>query len=962
MTVHHFTNSNSGLRLATNPFSSKDILDSRKKFHPTQHKPPRRTSVSLEQYKTQVLLLHSEQSTLDTLSAGFNDRYSVHCATSGTEALNTLGDTPIHVFVSAQDLPGMSGLDAIREAKKRSPETIGILLAGTDKQDGLEALVGSQEVFQVVRGTIEPVDLLQLIESATKSVRLIALAESANDHKANVDEPISEHIVMETSENGSAIISDGTGKLPVLRPSKISLAPGVGGREVDVLVLTKDEEFLATIKDSARGLHNVYHAVTPTQAEDIARDNKVGVLVTDAAMVGSNIEGLTKRLRAKRARMVAIVAGRRDDGELLMDLINRGHVYRFLLKPVSPGRARLAIEASVKHHMEAPDEAFKPKIQATNITPTPKPAVKPAPAPAKQNPKPIAKQAPKPVVRQMPKPVPKPDLKKAPKAKAAPKPVPAKKIEPTISSAQIEPSVDPDLDSAFGETSSFTETMTDIAAYVGQSIADAKDTVADSAMGMADSVGKMSGPLKNKKMLAIGGGAIAAFAIVGWLVLSGGPATETIDNDAIVNTVPAATEPTIIAPVTPAPQVESAVVETAAAAPPPLYAPLLEAARAARDAGNLMTPPGDNALELFVETVAAAGGDPVVVAEFNDVVGQVLGVAENAILARNTVEAEFALEMARTADPRNARLTFLGAQLSELQLRDTAAEARRAIREERFADAEGLISEARNLAGSDGVEVDLLTDELQAARTQQQVGQTIVLANERLDAGALISPTRDSARYYFQQAILSDPENQAARQGLITVASKLVLQAREAIESGQLDNADALLGDAASLDPDSSELSAATNALFDAREAIAEAARKAEAERQAELQRQQEAAQLAEAERVAELARQQEAARVAEAERLAELARRQEAARQAEIERQANLARQAEEQRQAEIRLAAEEKQREADRIAAKQRDAVAAAAALEEAEKNANKTATASPLGVGAAAPPRSRPSTANT
>ena len=116
------------------------------------HKPPRRTQVSLEQFKTQVLLLHSQQSTLDTLSAGFTDRYSVHCATSGTEALHTLHDTPVHIIVSAQDLPGMSGLEALREARKRSPDTIGILLAGTDEEDGLEALVGDHEVFQIVRG------------------------------------------------------------------------------------------------------------------------------------------------------------------------------------------------------------------------------------------------------------------------------------------------------------------------------------------------------------------------------------------------------------------------------------------------------------------------------------------------------------------------------------------------------------------------------------------------------------------------------------------------------------------------------------------------------------------------------------------------------------------------------------------------------------------------------------------
>ncbi|MGI9261345.1 MAG: hypothetical protein ACR2QR_04880, partial [Woeseiaceae bacterium] len=317
--------------------------------------------MSLEQYKTQVLLLHSQQSTLDKLSAGFTDKYSVHCATSGTEALTTLGDTPIHVIVSAQELPGMSGLEALREAKKRSPDTIGILLAGTDKQDGLEALVGDQEVFEIVRGAVTPDALIELIESANQRVRLMALAESANDTRANVDEPVAEHIVMETSENGSTIISDGTGTMPALKPGKIDFTPGVGGRDVDVLVLTKDEEFLGTIRDSARGLHNVYHAITPTQAEEIVQKNKVGVLVTDAAMVGSQVEALSQRLRKDSPRIVAIVAGRRDDGELLMDLINRGHVYRFLLKPVSPGRSRLAIEASVKHHMEAPDDAFKPK-------------------------------------------------------------------------------------------------------------------------------------------------------------------------------------------------------------------------------------------------------------------------------------------------------------------------------------------------------------------------------------------------------------------------------------------------------------------------------------------------------------------------------------------------------------------------------------------------------------------------
>ena len=269
--------------------------------------------MSLEHFKKQVLLLHSEQSTLDSLSSGFNDRYTVHCATSGTEALNTLGETEIDVIVSAHDLPGMSGLDALREAKKRSPETIGILLAGTE-DDGLEALVGDQEVFQVVRGGVTPDSLKELIDNATRQARLMALAESANDTAANVDEPVTEHIVMETSEHGAPIISDGTGQVPILNPQKISAAADVGARGVDVLVITQDEEFLSTVRESARGLHTVLHANTLNQAEEAVTNGKVGVAVVDAAMVGTNVEKLTMHLRSKSPRLVAIVAGRRDDG------------------------------------------------------------------------------------------------------------------------------------------------------------------------------------------------------------------------------------------------------------------------------------------------------------------------------------------------------------------------------------------------------------------------------------------------------------------------------------------------------------------------------------------------------------------------------------------------------------------------------------------------------------------------
>ena len=311
----------------------------------------------LNQYKTQVLLLHSEQNTLDSLSASFSERYTVHCATSGTEALNIFSETPIHVIISAQNLPGMSGVEALREAKKRSPETVGILLAGPNDKN-LEALVGEEEVFQIVRGGISSDELGKLMDNATRQMRLMALAESANDTRANPHDS-NEHIIMETGDNGTSIITDATGTVPVLNPERISAALANDARAVDVLVLSKDERFLATIKESSRGLHHVHTADTLAAARAALDKHSVGVVLVDAGMVGRNVEKLTVHLRQLSKRLVAIVAGRRDDGEMLMGLINRGTVYRFLLKPLSPGRARLAIEASVKHHLEAPDALFE---------------------------------------------------------------------------------------------------------------------------------------------------------------------------------------------------------------------------------------------------------------------------------------------------------------------------------------------------------------------------------------------------------------------------------------------------------------------------------------------------------------------------------------------------------------------------------------------------------------------------
>ena len=772
--------------------------------------------MSLNQYKTQVLLLHSEQSTLDKFSSGFDDRYTVHCARTGTEALTTLGETPIHVIVSAQKLPGMSGAEALREAKKRSPETIGILLAG----DSSEAVVGEKEVFQVIRGGVDPAHLRQLIDNATQQSRLFALAESANDTRAEPDEPVSEHIIMETSENGSSIITDATGQLPALDPKKVS-ATAAGAATVDVLVITKDQEFLTTIKESSRGVHKVHYANTLKQAEEAVRKNKIGVAVVDAAMVGDNVEKLTQHLRSLRKRLVAIVAGRRDDGEMLMDLINRGKVYRFLLKPVSPGRARLAVEASVKHHLEAPDSAFKTTGRAAAPKAPQRPKTKPEPKKAEPTRSAAAK--------------PQAGLEKKSRTSGS---MTATKTDSLAGSGG-------GLDDAFSDDSRFTETMTGIVSTVTRSISGKKkEAPAPTAPGDTGDESSFS-----PKLLGIGAVAVVAIAAIGFWVFGGSD-----EPGASEQRSPAATSV----------RERASGFDSSGEQTTVNVDDLLEEARLARDAGQIFNPPGDNAIELYVTAVNAAPDNAYAAAELDATLDEALGMAETALLEHRADEAADALERVRGANPEHSRLSFLTAQVSQLQLRDYLDAARAAIRDNRLEDASAAIADARALGVADESEIDAVEEELGNARSERRVDEVLALAGQRLEDGALTSPANDNARYYYQLALSNDPGNAAAQTGLTVVASKIVLQARAEIDGGRFSTAEALLSEARQLDPQSAELAASTRALAEARQRVEQDRLRAERERRA-------AAERREAEKRAEEER-QAAEREAERQRAAEAA------------------------------------------------------------------------------------------
>lgn len=655
----------------------------------------------LDEFKTQVLLLHSDQSTLDSLGSRFSDRYTVHYATSGSQALNSLAEAPINVIISAHDLPGMSGLEALREAKKRSPETIGILLTGEDGEE-VEALVGDKEVFQVVHGSVDEGALLELVESATRGLRLTSLSESANDTAADADEE-AEHIVMETADNGTSIISQSSVRLRAINPRSVT-----SGASVEVLVLATDDEFLKTIESSAGSVRKVHTTRTLAEADEILRSHEVGVAVIDAAIVRSKLERLTQYLRRHAPRLVPIVAGRRDDGEMLMDMINRGKVYRFLLKPVSPGRARLAVEASVKHHLDAPDSAFATESASQPAEPE---ALQPEETPGDVDPEPSAT---------------------APNT-----------TEPTESADTV------DVDPAKPEPA-----VEAVAANDGTLRETGSYRPAEMVNAAAAAISERSGG----KMLGLA--AAAAVAVIATLLWFGLSSDDDLPVPATPETAPIAAEADVVSPKS----------------------------------------------------------------ESIDTVDEALQIAESALLESRLPVAAEALRQVADADPDNARLPFLTAQLTQAQLRTNLTDARSAIREGRFEDAADALSAALALDVQDTAELDALTAELDSARSNQQTDDVLALASASMEAGDLVAPANNNARYFYELVLANDPENIAARQGLDIIAGRLVLQARGEIDNGNFDLAQELLYDVREIDSTNAEMIATADTLKEARAAARKAA------------------------------------------------------------------------------------------------------------------------------------------
>ena len=82
----------------------------------------------------------------------------------------------------------------------------------------------------------------------------------------------------------------------------------------------------------------------------LLEEHQPGVLVTDISDDKATIQSMTARLKQHLPELVTIAVSQHRDVLDMVWLINHGQIFRFLRKPLSPGRSAVCLQAALKHH------------------------------------------------------------------------------------------------------------------------------------------------------------------------------------------------------------------------------------------------------------------------------------------------------------------------------------------------------------------------------------------------------------------------------------------------------------------------------------------------------------------------------------------------------------------------------------------------------------------------------------
>jgi DNA-binding NtrC family response regulator len=351
--------------------------------------------------RPRVLFVDDEQRVLNSMRIMFRREYELYLAPRGADALKIVRENEIDVIVADHRMPEMTGVEVLSRVREVSPRTVRILLTGYADLDAVEGSINDCEVFRFLTKPCPP---NQLKDTVALAAQLARETTGAIDVTATPEEEV--ELILESSASAEHL-AVASGPQPVTRPSPpvaaapapapgndpeagfdptttstiepspqtrtIARAPGEGQRRLPrglgIIVFSTDDEVRDVIQRAVRGRVPVYGATNIVKVVKLLEQHQPGVLVTDVSDDKATIQSMTARLKQHLPELVTIAVSQHRDVLDMVWLINHGQIFRFLRKPLSPGRSAVCLQAALKHHrmlLKNPDLVRRHEVAETD--------------------------------------------------------------------------------------------------------------------------------------------------------------------------------------------------------------------------------------------------------------------------------------------------------------------------------------------------------------------------------------------------------------------------------------------------------------------------------------------------------------------------------------------------------------------------------------------------------------------
>lgn len=120
----------------------------------------------LPKEKIQVLVIDDEERSLHAFQSLLRREFDIYTANSAMEGRKILETKTIHVIVTDQRMPEMTGIEFLQSILEEHKDPIRVLLTGYSDIDAVVDAINKGEVYRYVKKPFEKNEMKQLIENA----------------------------------------------------------------------------------------------------------------------------------------------------------------------------------------------------------------------------------------------------------------------------------------------------------------------------------------------------------------------------------------------------------------------------------------------------------------------------------------------------------------------------------------------------------------------------------------------------------------------------------------------------------------------------------------------------------------------------------------------------------------------------------------------------------------------------